>query len=459
MSFSQNNSNIRSLIIVAFVSSSAFSQITDFDFTLEDVALPKDFGPTCVDLHDIDGDGHLDAVVSGRNLEGRVAVLSGTPDGSLVFDRELIGFGQTDWVEIADLNDDGNVEIVMAIRSSEGGVQIFDGLPGGGFEETPRRFEAGRECRCLRVVDIDLDGDLDILSLGHYSEDLRVLSGDGTGHFEASSRLRIAPWRNGFTFPQSFTIKDLNEDGSLDLATISLGTSRLHLNENVDGRFVSPTRSWKPPTINNGYQGGCAYGAWGDFDGDGRLSCVLPQTSFGLQWFALFEIDNSGSVVEKTIHSGSTQGLSWYPAVGDFDGDGDPDIAIGHALPGLVVFLENDTQVEADEDFLYPQTSFGFGFVRQLVVSDLEDDGDQDLVVVDFILNKLVLMRNALIGGFSGASSMPSTPVISVFDEALVPPDTSLVKWLSDLMPAEARGLFETQPKKPAVSLDGTDLP
>ena len=445
MSFPTKNSSMLSLMVATFISSTVFGQITDFEFTLEDVVLPKGIGPTCVDLHDIDGDGDLDAVVAGRNREGRVVILSGTPDGSLIFDRELVGFGQTDWVELADLDGDGHVDIIMAIRDLEGGVQIFDGLPGGTFDETPRRLDAGRECRCLSVLDIDLDGDLDIVSLGHYSEDVRVLVGDGTGEFVLLSRLRIAPWRNGFPFPQSFTLRDLDGNGELDLATVSLGTSRLHLNRVVDGRLTSPTRSWKPPTINDGDQGGCAYGAWADFDGDGTLSCVLPQTAFGPQLFALFELDESGLVSEKTILPGSSQGLSWYPAVGDFDGDGDPDLVIGHALPGLVVFLENDTPKGGPEEFLFAQTFYEFGFVRQLVVSDLEGDGDQDLVAVDITLDKLVLMRNGLIGGLAPRSSEPDSSDVRPLDPALIPASTSLVKWLSDLMPAEARALHRTQ--------------
>ena len=445
MSFPTKKSSMLSLMVATFISSTGFCQITDFEFTLEDVALPKGIGPTCVDLHDLDGDGDLDAVVAGRNREGRVVILSGTPDGSLIFDRELVGFGQTDWVEIADLDGDGHVEIIMAIRELEGGVQIFDGLPGGAFNETPRRLDAGRECRCLSVLDIDLDGDLDIVSLSHYSEDVRVFAGDGTGQFVLLSRLRIAPWRNGFPFPQSFILRDLDGNGVLDLATVSIGTSRLQLNRVVDGRPTSPTRSWKPPTINDGDQGGCAYGAWADFDGDGSLSCVLPQTAFGPQLFALFELDESGSVGEKTILPGSSQGLSWYPAVGDFDGDGDPDLVIGHALPGLVVFLENESPKGGPEEFLFAQTFFGFGFVRQLVVSDLEGDGDQDLVAVDISLDKLVLMRNGLIGGLAPRSSEPDTSDVQPLDPALLPASTSLVKWLSDLMPAEARALHRTQ--------------
>ena len=251
-------------------------------------------------------------------------------------------------------------------------------------------------------------------------------------------------------------VADLDGNTRLDIVRARREGLQIFM-QNMDGNFSRQDDLVGDIDLTQASSGTAA-----DFDGDGRPSCLLPQTSFGPQWFALFEVDEGGSVSEKTVHPGSTQGLSWYPAVGDFDGDGDPDIVIGHALPGLVVFLENDTRADQPEQFLFPQTSFGFGFVRHLVVSDLESDGDEDVVVVDYTLDKLVLMRNALSSDLTGRVSGPPTPADPnplVLERDDLPLGVSPVKWLSDLMPAEARSLSEKRPRQSSTPSNQEDVP
>ena len=76
----------------------------------------------------------------------------------------------------------------------------------------------------------------------------------------------------------------------------------------------------------------------------------------------------------------------------------------------------------------------------------------------DITLDKLVLMRNGLIGGLAPRSSEPDSSDVRPLDPALIPASTSLVKWLSDLMPAEARALHRTQSAVSPVTPNERDL-
>ncbi|MEC8733990.1 MAG: FG-GAP-like repeat-containing protein, partial [Planctomycetota bacterium] len=138
-----------------------------------------------------------------------------------------------------------------------------------------------------------------------------------------------------------------------------------------------------------------------------------------------------------TLHAGSLTGISWFPEVGDFDGDGDPDVVIGHALPGLISFFENVTTPGGPPAFLAPQSFPASEFTRFLRTVDLDLDGDLDLLAADFTGDRLVILRNNRLGGASPRS--PDQPTPALRDPAsVVPPElrtdgVALAKWLSDL--------------------------
>ncbi|MEE2681169.1 MAG: VCBS repeat-containing protein [Planctomycetota bacterium] len=444
--------------ILACEVSLTHAQLTDFDFTEETIQLPEGFSPVCFDLTDLDLDGDLDAVVCGRNVDELAMILEGGPGGSLTPTDELVVPDQMDWAEFGDFNEDGNVDIVLGTRSWAGLVVIFEGLQGGGFTEQPRTLRHCREIRATRVGDLDRDSHLDLVVIGHSSEEILTLVGDGTGSFTPGIRLRSSPWRNGYPFPQSAELIDLDSDGFLDIAAIGLGSRTIDFSFN-DGLGGFPqTRSWTVPVLEDGTRPGCSYGEWADFDGDGRRDCLLSLTGFGPQRFAIARLEQSGDISETTLHPGSSSGLSWIPSSGDFDGDGDTDVVIGHALPGTIAFFENVTQPGGELEFLLPQLFVGAQFIRYLRAVDLDHDGDTDLVAADFTSDRLVILRNNLIGGLPreagrNRTSHPSSvnPVHAIpFSGEGERDGASLAKWLSDLSASEVRDLCTSSSGEPA---------
>ena len=430
--------------------SSTHAQLTDFDFTEEIIQLPEGFSPACFDLTDLDQDGDLDAVVCGRNTDGRAMILEGASDGTLTPAAELAVPDQMDWAEFGDFNEDGLVDIVFGCRSWVGRVVIFDGLPGGGFVEEARTLRLCREIRATRVGDLDQDSHQDLVVVGHSSEEIRTLMGDGSGSFESGTRLRASPWRNGYPYPQSAELIDLDSDGFLDIASIGLGSRTIDLSFNDGLGGFDRTRSWTGPILDDETRPGCSYGEWADFDGDGRLDCLLSLTNFGSQRFAILELDGSGDIIGTSIHPGSTSGLSWTPCSGDFDGDGDTDVVIGHALPGTIAFFENVTEPDGELEFLFPQMFMGTQFIRFLRSIDLDQDGDLDLIAADFSADRLIVFRNNLVGtlprGDDRAREIDRPSAEPVRPRPVLEDDgrdgATLVKWLSDLSAPEVRDLL-----------------
>ena len=450
-------------LILSFGVSVTQAQLTEFDFTEEVIQLPEGFSPVCFDLTDLDQDGDFDAVVCGRNLDQLAMVLEGGPGGTLTPTDELTVPDQMDWAEFGDFNEDGLTDIVLGTRSWAGLVVIFDGLPGGGFAAESRTIRVGRELRATRVADLDLDSHQDLVVVGHGSEELQILMGDGSGSFDFGSRIRYSPWRNGFPYPQSAELIDLDSDGFLDIASIGLGSRTIDFSMNDQLGGFSRTRSWSAPIFEDGVRPGCSNGEWADFDGDGRLDCLLSLTNFGAQQFAILKLNGTGEITQTTLHPGSPSGLSWYPCSGDFDGDGDADVVIGHALPGTIAFFENVTQPDGELEFLYPQVFMGTQFIRFLRSIDLDDDGDMDLVAADFSGDRLVVFRNNLIGGLAQGSAQSMTrdhqPRSSHHSRTSLKDDgrdgTSLVKWLSDLSAKDVRTLFSAERSAPDDVMEG----
>lgn len=275
-------------------------------------------------LADVDGDGHLDIVVSND-----------APDRKLIYRNDGKGhfavagtFGSPNWttryVTLADLNGDGYPDIVAANRGDY--PDLIDGKPGKGQQiPTPSyvclndgkgRFPS---CEALptesatSIVAADLDGDgaPDLFVPHRDGGQSIVLWNDGKGHFPTSTEVGPAnAWiRMG-------AAGDLNGDGRLDLAIIDerlkatftiVNLGRRHFGEPV--RLPGPER---PPY--------CV--AIADLNRDQRPDIIVGY------------VEQPGSVYfnlrqGRTFHEirwNDGKGTVYGLAFADFDGDGWPDI-------------------------------------------------------------------------------------------------------------------------------------
>ena len=85
----------------------------------------------------------------------------------------------------------------------------------------------------------------------------------------------------------------------------------------------------------------------------------------------------------------------------DFNGDGDPDLAVANAGDGTVSVLLG----AARGGFTGPTNLATDGFPYVVAVGDFNQDGDPDLVVADHVLGNL----SVLVGGPGGSFSGPTT--------------------------------------------------
>jgi hypothetical protein len=252
------------------------------------------------------------------------------------------------------------------------GSQFFD-TPEYGVPESPMAIATG---------DFNGDGKPDlVLSAGVNT--VSILLGNGDGTFQAHKDYVTA------NAPRAIAIGDFNGDGKLDLAIVTCvdiycdsGSVSVLLG-NGDGTFQTHVdyaeggTSEFPDAI-----------AVGDFNGDGKLDLVIVnQFSCG---------DKCGPYSNASIllgnGDGTFQAQQDFPAgynpvsvaVGDFNGDGKLDLAVGDAPPEFgfpvtvnVLLGNGDGSFQA---FVPGKLSFPVEG-GSVAVADLNQDGKADLVV------------------------------------------------------------------------------
>jgi hypothetical protein len=229
--------------------------------------------PGGVAVADFNRDGISDLVVCNlgdypTGQRSNVSVLLGRGDGSF---RAAVNYATENGanaVAVGDFNGDGIPDLAVANFGDQsnngqgGGVSILFGRGDGTFEAAIN-YTAGTVPGAITAADVNGDGILDLAVTNLISNDVSILLGKGDGTFQAAVNYAVGRFPAGPTGP---VVRDFNGDGIPDLGVVFAGGVRVLLG-NGDGTFqITPisylgggaTISSFPPNI-----------AVGDFNGDG----------------------------------------------------------------------------------------------------------------------------------------------------------------------------------------------
>jgi len=164
-------------------------------------------------LTDVDGDGKLDWVAPGCNGD-RVSVLLGLGDGTLlegqhVLAQKCTGIEAYGLLDLGDLDGDGHVDAVIT-SARLGTVGVFLGDGAGGFG-TPTDFPVQKNPYAVLARDVSGDGKLDVITTDS-SGSLAILLGDGHGSLGEPTLIELTGR------PVALAAADFDGDGELDLA-------------------------------------------------------------------------------------------------------------------------------------------------------------------------------------------------------------------------------------------------
>jgi FG-GAP-like repeat/Bacterial Ig-like domain (group 3) len=331
---------------------------------------------------DFNGDGNLDVALANS----AITILLGDGNGSFTMPKPNapVAGSAAISIAVADFNQDGIPDIVMTQTSAGlSYTYILPGVGDGTFTQGQIINGVG-STPYVGVGDFNGDGipDLVLSGGGTLAFGATILLGKGDGTFTMKSS-----YNTGVSSPPA--IGDFNGDGTADIVMAGPGNTVTLLLGNGDGTFktapqIPLTALGLPSSITAG-----------DFNGDGALDLAVmngspdpnppprPPLPQPIAYQTILKGNGDGTFTQLSEGQVTVQGGDFE--VGDFNGDGIPDlfmaaVGAGSSLGANQVMIQIGV---GDGSFRAPLPPFIGAFGSADRVGDFNNDGLVDLVSPD----------------------------------------------------------------------------
>jgi hypothetical protein len=220
-------------------------------------------------------------------------------------------------------------------------------------------------------------------------------------------------YRTDYTLPgyaQTVKLGDIDGDGLADIVCFVPGANRVSVfrNTSSNGNISFGTR------VDLNAVGTAYSGVLVDVDKDGKLDIVYSNNNSAS--ISIYKnVSSPGNISSASFSSRidfSTGASPMHLATADLDGNGYPEIIVGHSSGSTVyIFRHNGTSFGTGMYTLFTMTSAtGPMFVN---TTDMDGDGKTDLLVSNYNSSSLYAFRNNFSGGTFTASSFNSAVSLS----------------------------------------------
>lgn len=356
-------------------------------------------GPRAVSIVDLNSDGWNDLVVVVRNLDAVVTYTNDAGRTLTLASTRPVGTSPRELVT-ADFNNDSRPDVAVMNRYSSDLTVLLasSSTANTGYRAVDGLYLVDGNVVGLTVTDFNKDGLDDVIQLHRASGDFSVrLTETNASSAVGEPRFRLGDpvYYTVGNVPTTQVIADLNSDGLPDVVTASLGTKliergyvsirlgqtnapgtvgpeiRIDLPDDVDARLFA----LEP----------------GDFNHDGPLDLVVGTLDGKLSFYQGGGDGQFVHVVTRRLRlDGPASAQPRSLAAGDFDGDGDLDLAVLDAS-GVMWVTENPWSESTPAAHLlnpgaaapirrFPRIDDDFRG-RKIVATDYNHDGNLDLII------------------------------------------------------------------------------
>ncbi|HYE63004.1 MAG TPA: FG-GAP-like repeat-containing protein [Phycisphaerales bacterium] len=352
-------------ILAALAAAHAQAQCTPSFNNGPDLLAPAAFA---IAVADVNMDGRPD-IITAPNTPGPLSVFRNLGGG--VFSPRLeYGFmsANSRHIAIADITVDGIPDVAV---TTDQGLELYYNFVNTfhymGMEHTG-------QLRQVASADMDGDGTADLVTACATPSRVDVLLNPGGGFLQTFSTAMPVP-ANGVL------LTDFTFDGRPDAIIMGAGNTGLYaLFNDGNGHLINPQL-----IINN--VGGNAIAA-ADLNSDGQVDIVNMQPNFARANVLVNQ--GGGTFGAATPINTSSSGLQWLPAIADINGDNTPEL--------ILPYLSRVNVYQQTGPFAYVQPPLQFptgAGAAQVAVGDFNDDGAPDLAVSNPTAGTIRVLFNA----------------------------------------------------------------
>lgn len=351
--------------------------------------------PTAIAISDYNNDGIKDLAVYAYT--GKViTTYRGLGNGNFV-SRSDLSTNETSYYSLVweDLNGDGYKDFIFGSYANAEVISYF-GNGTTSYIGKYRNLTTDAGAHDLVIGDFDVDGKADLANTNYTDSDVTVFIGMGNSNF--NTRTGYVAGAN----PRVIKRGDFNGDGYLDLVFTNYTDNTFsYLQGAGDGTFAAKvdfTTGTNPYGI-----------AVADFNRDGKLDVVTTNYATATSTISVFIGNGAGSFATKVDYAANTNPR--HIAIGDFNGDKYPDIAVSdYGAAKMSVFInQGNGTFAAKSDFTTGSNP------TSIESGDFNRDGNLDLLVFNYTSITASFFAGNGAGSFAAKSDTPLTGLSSIY--------------------------------------------